>query len=325
MPAGYPWYSFLAQFTDSTYKTLVPAIYPYHDSSQYLSAISNSGISALGVNSTIEVGCVNNFINGPHLPATVGAVDNGGLVSPGLWNTLLKAAGNGNNNCIGGAVGSLLSIDNFNNTVGFSNDNNKGGTSKDRKPCDVQAWSDIPGDNHSVIAVGFATGSPCTTTSSSKYTAIVASRLSSDEKWIVGFAKAPSGTFGWYAPYSITSSKTTATLLCYGQSKSNPTAFTGVRDNGGSPVIVGWYVTGTSSTAKTHGLVLTFSTTSKPVWNTVDAQWGQGYSVISGTNDFGDICGWYKGNGGYYHGFVGLVAGAPRGTKLPSDWKTRRD
>jgi hypothetical protein len=322
MPAGYPWYSFLAQFTDSTYETLVPAIYPYHASSQYLSAISNRLLAANGVNSTIEVGCVNNFINGPHLPATVGAVDNGGLVIPGLWNTLVKANGNGNNKCIGGAVDSFLSIDNFNNTVGFSNDNNESGTSK---PCDVQARSDIPGDNQSAITVSFKAKSPCTKTSSAKYTAIVASGLSSDEKWIVGFAKAPSGTFGWYAPYSIHSSTITATLLCYGQSKSDPTAFTGVRDNGGSPVIVGWYVAGTSSSAKTHGLVLTSPTASTPVWKTVDAQWTQGYSVISGTNDNGDICGWYKGTGGYYHGFVGLVAGAPRGTKLPSDWKRRRD
>lgn len=310
MPVGYYWYGYTSEYS-SGYTSLKQAMYPYYRSSEYLSAISNRTTSAKA-NSTVEVGCVVNNIDGQttggaEVRATQAAVDNGGLELPGLWNVLPKAAGS-NNQCKEGSVGVLLSIDDHSNAVGYYDDY-PGGTDV---PCSLKPYVVKPGDQKTHISVTF-NGAYCGFKTSSPFTSYGASGISSDGKFIVGFGRTSSSTYAWYAPYST--SIANATVLCYNGDKNEPTAFTGVRDVGGNPVMVGWFAEGTTSAAKTHGFQLTVTGSASAAhytWTEIHAAGELGYEVVSGTNKYGDVCGWYKGADGLYHGFVGIYNTAPR-------------
>jgi hypothetical protein len=144
MPPGYDWSSYTSKYTGSGYAPLNPAVYPYHGASQYLYAIGNRRTNS-DPNSTVEVGCAVSYINGPKLRATYAAVDNGGVgANPGVWSTLVKASGNGNNNCIGGAVGELLSIDDNDDAIGYNNEY-PNVTGSSLKPCVLDPYVDLPG------------------------------------------------------------------------------------------------------------------------------------------------------------------------------------
>jgi len=57
-----------------------------------------------------------------------------------------------------------------------------------------------------------------------------------------------------------------------------------------------------------HGFTVTglFQATPNPVWSSLIDLGNNEDTVVSGVNDLGDICGWYKTSDGTIHGFVGI-------------------
>lgn len=89
----------------------------------------------------------------------------------------------------------------------------------------------------------------------------------------------------------------------YNNDANSSTQFLGMND---SSVVVGTYQDGSGSW---HGLIATnlLSVSQQPTWQSIDEPSGnQTNTVISGIDNFGDICGWYTGADGVTHGFVGI-------------------
>jgi hypothetical protein len=131
---------------------------------------------------------------------------------------------------------------------------------------------------------------------------------SSDD--IVGTTQANSSSgasAGWYLP-NTTSNEPPLLRCCGKTSEAYATSFNGIATIAGSDVIeiVGSYTTG----GKTHGLIYKPSESGSSAWTTVDEPeaHNNAYTVISGINVNGDICGWYKDSSGNIDGFVGIAA-----------------
>jgi hypothetical protein len=96
---------------------------------------------------------------------------------------------------------------------------------------------------------------------------------------------------------------TAVTYWNYNGNGNLSTQMLGLNDAG---VVVGTYQ---DSSGNWHGLVAEnlLSISQQPVWQSIDEPNGnQTNTVISGIDNNGDICGWYTGNDGLVHGFVGI-------------------
>ncbi len=268
---GDEWRSFYGthETTSSDFSTQVE-MYPFAQS-QYLYGVSNNS----GTQNT-RIGCLvnaGNFNGG--LDWTAGLSQ-----YAGIWNfTSQTVEGKG---CTPESVAGLFAVDNAGVAVGYFNLESDG--------CAVKPWQDQPGDNHKKINVsitGLGTNANAEATG-----------ISSSGGYMVGTATISGRSEGWYTPTN-TASSYSANPVTY---EGNPTVFTGIATVSSRPKIVGWY----TKSSKTHGLVGSVSGSTYS-WTSLDEPNANTLTVISGTNDNGDICGWYDDSSGKRHGFVGLA------------------
>ncbi|HLY02798.1 MAG TPA: hypothetical protein VKR56_09945 [Candidatus Cybelea sp.] len=289
------WYSYTSSYTTG-YTSFTPLQYP-RAKSQYLNGISNQGTGT-----GIEVGCLIDLGNaGGGLDETWGAA-----VNNGLWSAFrTPSSGTGcNANQIGEAFGiGTVASTNIGYQVGFKNNlitaNN----------CPFVPWIVEIGDDLSWgVDVTFST-------SGVTPVSVEATGIDSGANFVVGSATVSTkttsaGLRGWYGTLADVTPKTTGQAANYEttawsyKNTGDPTSFTGVRVAGTEPKIVGWYTAGTG----THGFVLTITASGHTWSDPLDAPGSDEYTVISGTDSNGDICGWYKDSGGTIHGFAAMLA-----------------
>jgi hypothetical protein len=284
--------------------------------SQYLYGISD----VIGGRPSVEVGClIDPGGGGGGLDETWGADYNSGLWSalrtPSSYMSSKGATCNAN------AIGEALGIGTSGTTSG-----NRPGTYQvgfknvylTTNNCPFEPWIIPAGDNSSYgVGVTFSNWGSGGGTLSTEATGI-----DPHATYVVGSAALYKTSQdvplrGWYVPFtqigptSCGGCNIETTAYSY-KSTNDSTSFSGVTVVGTEPKIVGWY----SASGQTHGFVLTI-TASGPSWSSaIDAPSSNNYTVISGINSAGDICGWYKDSNGKTHGFVGLVE-AVQGNQKP--------
>jgi hypothetical protein len=300
---GINWGSFTATFYgsagarshDLAYTVQRQINYPYAQW-QYMYGIRNSSNPL-----TVEVGCV---VYPGAMRGTWAVVDN-----QNLWTIIRptpdeKACGkttvtSGSGYNLGDAIAELTGIDSENNLAyGYYS------RSITSKTCDLRTMMDTPGNHPATLKLaGSASG----------WTDYEVSGVSNTSVPLLVGAETTSVTanrtgMGWYA-----CSQTSYEAIGLSHFKSQLMAATGVAwpSTATCPIganVVGWYVDPTND--KTHGFLLTITSGKSGItqtWTKLDEPNASGYTVISGINDSGDICGWYKNSSGGYDGFVGIV------------------
>lgn len=303
-----PWNAFVSEYGESSspYASFTSAQFPDAPNGQYVSGISDR-LTTINANPppVIEVGCISSFAGGGEPGEEKGVW---GLVyNNGLWSTEDKGPGSAcDKDKVLDGTGELLGYDNSNHgtptAVGFIN-NNPAGTSGTSVcnfvPAELQA-----GGNWNTFGVGLSGAG--FTAANVMATGITGS--ASSNGYIVGTATGTLNTnhtvtqVGWL---KTASGKT----LIYHYPGSSATAFTGIAAFGtganATYEIVGWY---TLLSGHTHGVQVPYTTNLSALSGTSipDPPLADGLTIVSGINALGDICGWYLGANGHYHGFVGL-------------------
>jgi len=306
---GINWSGYTAQLQAGGYGHFAEVDYPDAEW-QYLYGISDRATSS---KATAEVGCLVYFGGSSgDTDGSWGVVNNGGL-----WSVITKHPNSNschyNGNKGRDAVGELLGVDSATGeAVGYYNQYN---SSTKGASCLLAPWLDNEGDNTKKITL---VGTSVSQWSDIEATGITSQNATSTPT-IVGTATTQAITsgikrqVGWYVTYTGSNSPT---VLTYPGSKS--TAVMGTAWIGSKPAIVGWYVDGSKAT---HGFVYDGPATTQ--WTKIDEPNAAGYTVVSGINSEGDICGWYVDAGGVYKGFVGKWLGGNRQVKHRTSGRTR--
>lgn len=303
-----PWNAFVSEYGESSspYASFSSTQFPDAPNGQYVSGISDrlTTINAMPP-PVIEVGCINAYAGGG-LPGEEKGV--WGLVNNnGLWSTEDKGPGSAcDKKKVLDGTGELLGYDNSNHTtptaVGFVNNNPTSSTGT--SACNFVSAELQAGGNWNTFGVGLSAAG--FTAANVMATGITGSTTGNG--YIVGTATGSLNSNSTVTQIGWLKTASGKTLIYYFPG-SSATAFTGIAAFGtGTNItyeIVGWY---TLTNGHTHGVQVSYTTNATKLSGTMipDPPLADNFTIVSGVNALGDICGWYLGANGHYHGFVGL-------------------